>query len=116
MTSNTLELRLVKIKEDLGNAKYISEDVFSQERIEVFITGKLRMNYIKLPIESVIYIVTSWRNSDKYIARGGYLHSWRALHQCYETGCLHKKQKQDLVAKYKECFGTEVYFPYTITH
>jgi len=112
MTSSTLELRLVKIKEDLGRGIYASEDVFSQERIEVSISGKLRMNYIKLPIESVIYIVTIWRDSDKYIARGRYVSSWRDLDRYYNTGSLHKKQRQDLDAQYKERYGTDVSLPF----
>ena len=36
MSSNNLELRIVKITEDLGKGVYLSEDVFSQEKLRLF--------------------------------------------------------------------------------
>ena len=47
MIINKVELRIVKINEDLGQGKYLSEDVFSKEKIEVKLSGKQRMSFTK---------------------------------------------------------------------
>ncbi len=72
MDSISKELRIVKITEDLGQGKYISEDVFSQEKIGVILLGKERM-YFKLHIEAEIYVLLI--NSDKGNAR--FINKWK---------------------------------------
>ena len=40
MDFDSLELKIVKITKDLGQARYLSEDVFSKEEIDVKLSGK----------------------------------------------------------------------------
>lgn len=102
MNINNLELRIVEIKEDLGEGKFISVDVFTQEKISIKLSAKQRMNF-KLPIESVIY-VSIW-NSDKNNAR--YIYTWRDPMRLNNTETILEKQRKELDAKYIACYGAD---------
>ena len=102
MNNQKQELRIVKIKEDLGQGKYLSEDVFSQEKIGVRLSGKQRMHF-KLPIESEIYVSIS--NSDKDNAR--YIYTWRNPMRLDNTETDIEKQRKKLDAQYIERYGKD---------
>lgn len=102
MDINDLELRIVKVIEDMGEGQFLSEDVFSQERIGIKLSGKQRMN-LKLPIEAVIYV--SVRNSDKENAR--YIHTWRNPMRLDNTETPLEKQRKKLDDKYIEIHGAD---------
>ena len=102
MNPNNLELRIVKIKEDIGQGKYVSEDVFSQERIDVKLSGKQRMHF-KLPVDSDVYV---WlRDSDKENAR--YIYTWRNPMRMDNTETPLEKQRKVLDAKYIKIYGAD---------
>ncbi|MCG8329745.1 MAG: hypothetical protein MI974_18765 [Chitinophagales bacterium] len=105
MGLNKVELRIVKITEDLGKGSYVSEDVFSQERIVIILPGKLRMNYFKLPIESVIYAAVGYL--DEKNVRGRYIYTWRDPMREDNTKTPLEKQRKELDAKYIELYGTD---------
>ena len=107
MSSNNLELRIVKITEDLGKGVYLSEDVFSQEKITVILSGKLRMTYIKLIIESEVYVEINSLNRENI--RGRYILTFRDAMNDDNTIKTHLdnlcEQKVVLDAKYIKRFG-----------
>lgn len=102
MNLKTEELRIVKILEDVGQGKYISEDVFSQEKIGIQLTGKQRMHF-RLPIEAVVYVCI--RNSDK--DKAWYIYSWRNPMRLDNTETPLEKQRPALDTLYIERFGAD---------
>jgi len=105
MSSNKVELRIVKITGEVGKGIYISEDVFSQERIEIILPGKQRMNFFQLPVESMIYAAVGY--SDKNNARGRYIHTWRDPMRMDNTETSLEKERKVLDAKFKEIYGVD---------
>ena len=105
MSSNKAGLRIVKITEDLGKGNYISEDVFSQEKIQIVLSGKQRMNFHKLPIESVIYAAVGY--VDENNTRGRYIHTWRDPMRMDNAETPLEKQRKVLDAKYIEVYGAD---------
>lgn len=104
MSSNNLELRIVKITENLGKGIYASEDVFTQEKITIILSGKLRMNYIKLPKESLIYAEIRYVDNN---ARGRYIPTFRDPMSDDNNVTPLQKQKNVLDAQFIERFGVD---------
>lgn len=102
MDFDSQELKIVKITKDLGQAKYLSEDVFSKEEIGVKLSGKQRL-LPKLPLESVIYV--SIINSDKDNAR--YIRTWRNPFRMDNTETPLEKQRKVLDAQYIALYGID---------
>ena len=94
----------MKIIEDLGAGKYFSEDVFSREKIMVILSGKQRMNYVQLPIESLIYAEIGYIENN---ARGRYIHTFRDAMSDDNTLTPLQKQKRVLNAQFIERFGAD---------
>lgn len=102
MDFNNLELKIVKIVKDLGQGKYLSKDVFSEEEIGVKLSGMQRKHF-ELPLEAVIYVFI--RDSDKDNAR--YIYTWRNPMRMDNTETPLEKQRKGLDAKYIEFFGID---------
>lgn len=102
---NKVELRIVKIIEESGKGDYISEDVFSQEQIKIILPGKQRMNYFRLPLESVIYAAVSYLDENN--AQGRYIYTWRDPMRIDNTETPLEKQRKVLDAKYIEIYGAD---------
>lgn len=102
MDFDSQELKIVKITKDLGQARYLSEDVFSEEEIGVKLSGKQRL-LPKLPLEAVIYV--SIINSDKDNAR--YIHTWRNPFRLDSTETPLEKQRKGLDAQYIAFYGLD---------
>jgi len=82
---------------------YSAEDVFTQERIAVVLSGKQRMNYIQLPIESLIYVEIGYTYNR---GRGLYIHTFRdAMSNDLLTSLL--EQKRVLDAQFIDRFGED---------
>lgn len=103
MNPNKFELRIVKIIEDLGKGKYVSEDVFSEEKIMVTLSGKQIMNYVQLPLESLIYAEIGYVENNA--PRGRYIHTFRDAMSDDNTLTPLQKQKRILDAQFIERFG-----------
>ena len=105
MSSNKVELRIVKITEELGKGNYSSEDVFSKEQVQIVLSGKQRMNFQKLPIESLIYTAVAYLDENN--ARGRYIHTWRDPMRMDNTETPLEKQRKALDAKFIEAYGAD---------
>lgn len=99
MSQTIIDLKIVKVKENLGKGEYLAQDVFSQEKITIKLTGKQRMNYSKLGINTDVYI--SVQNSDfdnaKFII-------WK-----YNTNVSIEKQKKELESRYLNLYSKKLY-------
>lgn len=56
-------LRKVSIKEKKDNSTYFVEDIFSSEKLIMKLTGKMRMNYIRLSMDDIVYMVLPNKDS-----------------------------------------------------
>ncbi len=72
-----LTLRKVTITQQLSHAAYEGRDLLDGSIVQVVITGKLRMNYIKLALGAEVYVVATDQASktgrlviEKYICLG----------------------------------------------
>jgi predicted ATP-dependent endonuclease of OLD family len=99
------ELRIVKIKEDLGEGTYLSEDVFNKEELRIILSGKLRMNYYSIPVDKVVYACIV--DSDTKNAR--YIYTWRDAMSLDNTETRLDKQRKILDAKFIELYGKKEY-------
>lgn len=52
-----MHLRKVSVLKKIDSSTYEGEDVLDGTIVEIFIKGKLRMNYIKLPIGLPVFVV-----------------------------------------------------------
>lgn len=99
------ELRIVQIVQESDRGIYLSEDVFTEEKIIVKLTSKQKMNYVKLPIESSVYAVITEDSDD--ILQSIYILSWHDPFNIYESKTPLQKQKEILDAKFIKQFGKE---------
>ena len=96
------ELRFVKVREDLGKGEYLAEDVFSEERIKIKLSGKQRMNFM-LPLGAVVYAVTG--NQELENAR--FIYTWRDPFRMDNTETFLEKQRKELDAKFIDQYGMD---------
>lgn len=99
------ELRIVKIKENLGEGIYLSEDVFNKEEVRISLSGKLRMNYYSIPVNMVVYACVI--NLDR--EKGRYIYTWRDAMSLDNTETILDKQRKILDAQFIELFGKDEY-------
>ena len=97
------ELKIVRIKEDLGKGKYLTEDAFNEEKIIVKLSGKLRMHYVQIPIETFIYAIVT--NLDTENAR--YIHTWKNTASLTNEETLLDKQREILDSQFIELYGID---------
>ncbi|MFK7936450.1 MAG: hypothetical protein AB8G22_23245 [Saprospiraceae bacterium] len=106
MNKNDFELRIVKIKADLGRGVFGTEDVFTEEKITLTLSSKQRMNYIRLPIGALFYAEIAYIDKE---ARGRYVPTFRDAmsdHPSTRLTYLYE-QKKILDAQFIKRFGAD---------
>ncbi len=87
-------LRKVKIVEVINHIEYEAQDVLNQESIKVEIKGKIRMNYILLPVGAVVFVVTTEDapTSGRLIPEKDICFSKRNEHLCQQKRAIEQEE------------------------